>query len=40
MHPAMAAAVRDELRRQARFDAELRQREADRAEYEHQLRTR
>jgi regulator of protease activity HflC (stomatin/prohibitin superfamily) len=40
MHPAMAAAVDEELKRRARSDAELARREADREEYLHQLRSR
>lgn len=40
MGPAMAAAVEAELRRRAGWDAELARREADRAEYQRQLRTR
>jgi hypothetical protein len=40
MDPAMAAAVAAELRRRAGWDAELARREADRMEYEWQLRTR
>ena len=40
MGPAMAAAVAAELRRRAGWDAELARREADREEYEWQLRTR
>jgi hypothetical protein len=40
MHPAMAAAVREEIRRQARWDVDRSQRDADRVEYEHQLATR
>lgn len=40
MHPAMAAAVREELKRQTRWDADRSQRDAGRVEYEHQLATR
>lgn len=40
MHPAMAAAVREDLKRQTRWDADRSQRDADRVEYEHQLATR
>ena len=40
MNPDMAAAVEEELNRQARRGAELALREADREEYLHQLRSR
>jgi hypothetical protein len=40
MHPAMAAAVREELKHRGRWDAARSQRDADRVEYEHQLATR
>jgi hypothetical protein len=40
MHPAMAAAVNEELKRLARFDADRAQREIDRQEYLDQLRSR
>ena len=40
MGPAMAAAVEAERRRRAGWDADLARREADRAEYQRQLRTR
>jgi hypothetical protein len=40
MSPHMAAAVEDELARRARSDAERLREQADREEYEHQLRSR
>jgi hypothetical protein len=39
MHPAMAAAADEGLKRRTRLDAELARCEADRQEYLHQLRS-